>query len=116
MDYTIFLPKCNECINIECTQVEAEKVWRQRWKGTAEDEIDSNPDSMGMNLNKLPETVKDRETWLAAAGGAEKSQKWLSDLTTATQVERSDGYRWHTHIYGSGSSNLEVTYDLMMGI
>ena len=42
MDYTIFLPKYNEHINIERTQVEAEKVWRQREKGTAEDKIDSN--------------------------------------------------------------------------
>ena len=42
MDYTIFLPKCNEHINIECTQVEAEKVWRQRWKGTAEDTSKEN--------------------------------------------------------------------------
>ena len=71
---------------------------------------------MGMNLKKLSETVKDRETWYAAACGAGKSQKWLSDWTTATQVERSDGYRWHTHIYGLGTSNFEVAYDLMVEI
>ena len=36
-------------------------------------------DSMNMSLNKIRETVKDREGWHAAAYGVEKSQTRLSD-------------------------------------
>ena len=35
--------------------------------------------SMGMNLSKLREIVKDREAWHAAAHGVIKSQTRLSD-------------------------------------
>ena len=46
----------------------------------AEDEIVGRvPDSMGMNLNKLQEMVKDREPWRAAAHGVAKTQTPLSD-------------------------------------
>ena len=40
---------------------------RMRW-------LDSITDSMGMNLNKLCKTVKDREDWHAAVHGLTKSQ------------------------------------------
>ena len=44
-----------------------------------EDEIvDGIIDSMDMNLNKLRETVKDREVWHAAVHGVTKSQIQLS--------------------------------------
>ena len=36
-------------------------------------------DSMDMTLNKLQETVKDREAWRAAVHGVTKSQTQLSD-------------------------------------
>ena len=36
-------------------------------------------DSMDMNLNKLLETVKDREAWHAADHGVAKSQTGLSN-------------------------------------
>ena len=49
---------------------------RMRWS-------DSTTDSMDMNLSKLWELVKDRETWYAVVHGAEKIQTWLSDWTTA---------------------------------
>ena len=36
--------------------------------------LDSIPDSMGMNLSKLWETVKDRGAWPAAVHGVAKSR------------------------------------------
>ena len=50
---------------------------RLRW-------ADSITDSMNKNLSKLWETVKDRESWCAAAHGVSKSQTQFSDWTTAS--------------------------------
>ena len=50
--------------------------------------MDSNTDSMVMNLGKLWEIVRDREAWLAAVHGVAKSQTQLSDYTTTTTKKR----------------------------
>ena len=44
--------------------------------------LDSIIGSMGKNLSKFWEIVKDRETWHAAVYGVSKSQTWLSNSTT----------------------------------
>ena len=45
-------------------------------------QLDGITDSMGMNVSKLWETVKDREAWRAAVHGAAKSWTRLSDSMT----------------------------------
>ena len=48
--------------------------------------LDGITDSMGLNLSKLRETVKDRETWCAAVHRVTKSWTLLSDRTTTIAV------------------------------
>ena len=57
------------------------KQQRMRW-------LDSIIHSMDMSLSKLRKTVKHREALRAAVHGVIKSQAWLSDWTTATNVAR----------------------------
>ena len=47
---------------------------RMRW-------LDGITDSVGMNLGKLQEIVKDREAWRAVVHGVSKSRTRLSDFT-----------------------------------
>ena len=48
--------------------------------------LDGITDSRGLNLSKLRETVKDRETWCAAVHGVTKSWTLLSNQTTTIAV------------------------------
>ena len=52
---------------------------RMRW-------LDGIVDAMNMNLGKLREMVRDRETWCAAVHGVTKSWTWLGNWTTTTKT------------------------------
>ena len=67
---------------------DAGKNWRQKKKGTAEDEMVG---SMDMNLGKLQEMVRNSETWRVAVHGVAKSQTQLGDWTTATTTSEIAG-------------------------
>ena len=55
-------------------KIEGKRTGEQRMKW-----LDSITDSMDMNLSKLQEIVKDRETQHAAVHGVTKSQTGLTD-------------------------------------
>ena len=58
------------------------KDWRHEEKGSTKDEMAGwHHDSMDMNLSKLWELVKDRESWHAAVHRVTKSWTRLSDRT-----------------------------------
>ena len=69
---------------------DAEKDWRQKEKGVAEDEmVEWHHWLKGHECEQLWEIVEDRATWCAAVHGVEKSWTWLSNWTTKTTHELS---------------------------
>ena len=59
---------------------------RRRWQRTRW--LYGITDSMDMSLSKLQEIVNDRKAWSVAVHGVSKSQTWLSDWTTITEVQK----------------------------
>ena len=60
--------------------------------------MDGINDSMGMNLSKLRETVKDRESWRAAVHGVEKSWTRLSELQQIVKCPLGDAGKTSSHL------------------
>ena len=52
---------------------------RMRW-------LEGITDAMDMSFSKLQKVVKDREAWCAVVHGVTKSQTWLGNRTTTTQL------------------------------
>ena len=74
---------------------DAGKVWRQKEKGVADDEMVGSYHWLnGHDLSKLQVTVKDREPWSAVVHGFAKGRTVLSSWTTTTT--ESSACRWTT--------------------
>ena len=52
--------------------------------------LDGITDSMDMNLSKLQEIMKNRETWCAAVREITKSQTWLSYWTVTSAIHEEE--------------------------
>ena len=77
---------------------DAGKDWRQRRGWQRMRWLDSIPNSMYMNLNKLWEIVEDRKTWSAAAHGGQK--EW----------DTTEQMNWLCLIMSIGCSWLTVSF------
>ena len=111
---------------------DAGKDWRQKKRMTeerlqAEGEEDNrwwDSSSPTQNLNKLWETVKDREEWCAAVLGVTKTQTQLNDWTAITlQVTKSKIsiffsaiylYHWSCSFWNYMCSSLYIVFTTMM--
>ena len=63
------------------------KMEDRRWRGQQGIKwLDGITDSMGMNLGKLQEMVRDREAWFAAAPRVSNSGTWPGDWTMITRT------------------------------
>ena len=67
--------------------LDARKEWKQKEKGTAEDEIVRwHHQVNGHEFEQVQERAKDREAWHDAVCWVTKSQAGLSDWTVATKA------------------------------
>ena len=76
---------------------------RMRW-------LDGNTDSVHMSLNKLQETVKDREAWHAVVHRVAKSWTWLSFWTTTKSLLISAECLDHKKLIDSWKSSIGTLF------
>ena len=70
---------------------DAGKDWRQKDKGTTEDEmVGWHTDSVDLSLSKLWEMVKDRKDWHTAVHGVAKNWIRLNDWRTTKRIISRD--------------------------
>ena len=78
--------------------------------------LDSITDLMDMNLSKLQETVKDRETWCSAVIGLTKSQTQLRyQRTTTAMITISNHYAVHLKLIQHCKSNILLVLEEARG-
>ena len=82
----IFCPPDAKSDSLEKTPILGKTEGRRRREQQRMRWLDGITDATDMNLGKLREMVRDRESWRATIHGVVKSWKWLRDWATAITI------------------------------